>query len=55
MTPDIEETIREMRIVSDQIDQAYGTSDYQTLLISLALIARELLRRWPEDETPEQP
>lgn len=34
----------EMKMASEAVDEAYGTSDYQVRLIALGLIARQYLR-----------
>ena len=47
-----QETLAAMRKASDLIDEANGTSDYQTRLVALALIAREYLRRVPPAAAP---
>ena len=49
MSDPIEEVIAEMRLANDQVDDANGTSDYNTALVALALIAREFLRRYPAE------
>lgn len=44
-TPDLEaEIIADMQRISDAVDEAAGTSDYQTRLVALALVARHFLR-----------
>lgn len=49
----LEACIAEMRHASELVDDAYGTSDYQTRLVALALIARHFLRQL--DSLPPPP
>lgn len=38
--------LRDMQVASDNMDIAYGTSDYESAAVILALLARQLLREW---------